>query len=88
MPVLTGQGRSLTSCSGRFDFFGFFYKEQIEKMSPLGGELSLPGWDSSYKKEDLKDLCLKSIQSLPRRIVGELKIFSVGNYTCCRGSRK
>lgn len=33
-----------------------YYKNQLEKMDPLTGELSLPGWDSSYKKEDLKDL--------------------------------
>ncbi|MEF9918469.1 MAG: mannonate dehydratase, partial [Eubacterium sp.] len=31
-------------------------KEQLEKMNPLTGELSLPGWDTSYKKEDLKRL--------------------------------
>ena len=33
-----------------------YYKDQLEKMDPLTGELSLPGWDSSYKKEDLKAL--------------------------------
>jgi mannonate dehydratase len=33
-----------------------YYKNQIEKMNPLSGELSLPGWDTSYKKEDLKAL--------------------------------
>ena len=33
-----------------------YYKDQLEKMDPLTGELSLPGWDSSYKKEDLKNL--------------------------------
>ncbi len=33
-----------------------YYKEQLEKMNPLTGELSLPGWDSSYKKEDLQKL--------------------------------
>lgn len=33
-----------------------YYKDQLEKMDPLTGELSLPGWDSSYKKEDLKEL--------------------------------
>ena len=33
------------------------YDEQdVEKMNPLSGELSLPGWDSSYTKEDLKQL--------------------------------
>jgi len=33
-----------------------YYREQLEKMDPLTGELSLPGWDSSYKKEDLQAL--------------------------------
>lgn len=33
-----------------------YYTDQLEKMDPLNGELSLPGWDSSYKKEDLKIL--------------------------------
>lgn len=33
-----------------------YYKEQIEKMDPLKGELNLPGWDSSYTKEGLKDI--------------------------------
>jgi len=33
-----------------------YYKEQIDRMDPLKGELTLPGWDSSYKKEDLKVL--------------------------------
>lgn len=33
-----------------------YYTEQVEKMDPLTGELALPGWDSSYKKEDLKVL--------------------------------
>lgn len=31
-----------------------YYPEQIEKMDPLTGELSLPGWDASYTKETLK----------------------------------
>nr|MDD6334932.1 mannonate dehydratase [bacterium] len=30
--------------------------EQVKKMNPLSGELSLPGWDASYKKEDLQEL--------------------------------
>lgn len=33
-----------------------YYAQQLEKMDPLTGELSLPGWDASYKKEDLKAL--------------------------------
>lgn len=33
-----------------------YFKDQLEKMDPLTGELSLPGWDSSYTKEGLKEL--------------------------------
>ncbi len=33
-----------------------YYRDQLEKMDPLTGEISLPGWDSSYKKEDLVKL--------------------------------
>ncbi len=31
-----------------------YKNETVLKMNPLSGELSLPGWDSSYSKEDLK----------------------------------
>ena len=31
-----------------------YYPQQLEKMNPLTGELTLPGWDSSYTKESLK----------------------------------
>ncbi len=33
-----------------------FVREQVEKMDPVRGELSLPGWDSSYTKEGLRAL--------------------------------
>jgi mannonate dehydratase len=33
-----------------------FEESVVDKMDPLTGELSLPGWDSSYKKEDLQAL--------------------------------
>ena len=33
-----------------------YYKDQVDQMDPLKGELSLPGWDSSYTKEDLESL--------------------------------
>lgn len=33
------------------------YKEEtVQKMNPLTGDLSLPGWDASYTKEDMKSL--------------------------------
>ena len=31
-----------------------YYKDQLKEMDPLNGELSLPGWDASYKKDELK----------------------------------
>ena len=33
-----------------------FDEKTVEKMDPLTGELSLPGWDSSYTKDGLKAL--------------------------------
>lgn len=33
-----------------------YYKEQVDKLDPLNSDLSLPGWDSSYTKEELSDL--------------------------------
>lgn len=33
-----------------------YYKDQLEKMDPLKGDLSLPGWDASYTKDQLKDI--------------------------------
>lgn len=36
-----------------------YYKDQVAKMDPLKGELSLPGWDSSYKKDELEALLNK-----------------------------
>lgn len=33
-----------------------YYKEQVDQLNPLDGGLSLPGWDSSYKIEDLREL--------------------------------
>lgn len=33
-----------------------YYPQQLKDMNPLEGGIALPGWDSSYKKEDLKRL--------------------------------
>jgi len=33
-----------------------FEDEVIQKMDPISGELSLPGWDTSYSKDEMKDL--------------------------------
>jgi mannonate dehydratase len=33
-----------------------YEEEKVKQMNPLSGELSLPGWDSSYETEELKNL--------------------------------
>lgn len=33
-----------------------YYKEQIAHMDPINGDLSLPGWDTSYTKDSLAKL--------------------------------
>lgn len=33
-----------------------FYKEQVDQMDPISGDLALPGWDASYTKEEMKEL--------------------------------
>ena len=33
-----------------------YYKDQLQKMDPLKGELSLPGWDASYTKDQLANI--------------------------------
>lgn len=36
-----------------------YYKDQVDKLDPLNAELSLPGWDSSYTKEEMATLFAK-----------------------------
>ena len=52
-----------------------YYRDQLEKMDPLTGELSLPGWDSSYKKEDLKELFKEYSKIDKETIWGNLQYF-------------
>ena len=52
-----------------------YYKDQLERMDPLTGELSLPGWDSSDKKEDLKDLFEEYSKIDIETLWGNLKYF-------------
>lgn len=34
----------------------FYQQQEIEKINPRAGELDLPGWDTSYEKEELSEL--------------------------------
>lgn len=33
-----------------------YYQDQVDKVDPTEGDLTLPGWDASYTKEELKDV--------------------------------
>ena len=47
-----------------------FYKDQLEQMNPLSGDLRLPGWDESYRKEELAEL-VKWYQQMPEEALWE-----------------
>lgn len=52
------------------------YKEEIvKKMNPLSGDLSLPGWDTSYRKEDMKELLRKYQDISEEDLWNNLKYF-------------
>ncbi len=47
-----------------------YEREQVAKMDPATGDLSLPGWDESYTKEDLAEL-LSAYQGLTKEKLWE-----------------
>lgn len=49
--------------------------ETVLKMDPVKGELSLPGWDSSYTKEDMKSLLEKYSHISEEDLWNNLKYF-------------
>ncbi|PJI09187.1 MULTISPECIES: mannonate dehydratase [Clostridium] len=49
--------------------------ETVLKMDPLNGELSLPGWDSSYTKEEMKGLLEKYKKVSEEDLWNNLKYF-------------
>ena len=49
--------------------------ETVLKMDPVKGELSLPGWDSSYTKEDMKSLLDKYKNISEEDLWNNLKYF-------------
>jgi len=52
-----------------------YVKEQVENMNPLTGDLSLPGWDSSYTKEGMKTLLEKYHSITEEDLWNNLKYF-------------
>lgn len=52
-----------------------YYEDQLKKMNPLSGEISLPGWDSSYKKDDLTYLFEQYKDVSEEKLFENLKYF-------------
>ncbi len=56
MPVFDWTRSSLSHPLEDGSFALSYVAEQVEKMNPESGELSLPGWDESYTKADMQAL--------------------------------
>ena len=52
-----------------------YYRDEIEKMDPRKGELSLPGWDASYQKEELNAILDKYKEISEEDLWNNLKYF-------------
>ncbi len=50
-------------------------EKTVQKMNPLSGDLSLPGWDASYTKEDMKALLEKYQNITEEDLWNNLKYF-------------
>jgi mannonate dehydratase len=59
MPVFDWSRTQLDKVLGDGSTTLVYYKDQIAKMDPLKGELSLPGWDASYTKDQLAAIFAK-----------------------------
>lgn len=52
-----------------------YYMEQLKKMDPLTGELSLPGWDSSYTKDQMAEIFAKYAEIDEEKLWSNLEYF-------------
>lgn len=52
-----------------------YYMDQLEKMDPLTGELSLPGWDSSYTKDQMAEIFAKYAEIDEEKLWANLEYF-------------
>ena len=52
-----------------------YYKSEIEKMDPRNGDLNLPGWDASYKKDELNAVLEKYKSVSEEDLWNNLKYF-------------
>ena len=52
-----------------------YYKEQLARMDPLKGELSMPGWDSSYTKDQLAQVFAKYKEVDEEKLWSNLEYF-------------
>lgn len=75
MPVFDWMRTELGKVLEDGSFTLAYYKDQIEKMNPTAGEFSLPGWDSSYKKEELAGLLLSYAEVSEEKLWENLEYF-------------
>lgn len=52
-----------------------YYESQLKGKNPLSGDMSLPGWDTSYSKEDLRDLFDKYSKVDSEKLFNNLQYF-------------
>lgn len=52
-----------------------YYREQVEKVDPVEGDLTLPGWDASYTRDELRNVVAEYKQMTEEQLWANLKYF-------------
>ncbi len=52
-----------------------YYQDQVDKVDPTNGDLTLPGWDASYTREELKDVVNEYKQMSEEKLWENLEYF-------------
>lgn len=52
-----------------------YYREQVEKVDPVEGDLTLPGWDASYTGDELRNVVAEYKQMTEEELWANLKYF-------------
>ena len=52
-----------------------YYQDQVDKVDPTKGDLTLPGWDASYTREELKDVVNEYKQMSEEKLWENLEYF-------------
>ena len=52
-----------------------YYREQVKKVDPVEGDLTLPGWDASYTRDELRNVVAEYKQMTEEELWANLKYF-------------